>query len=186
MKFGEEILLLLFADELKEDAKSVITELQAAKKEIILLSGDNQYNVENIALKLGIKNFYFEQTPLQKSEFILQKKSQGKVLMVGDGLNDAPAIALADISISFSKASYITKNAAKIIIQGQKLSAIIEVINTAKKSVKLMKQNLLIALLYNLIAVPFAITGHVSPLIAAIAMSSSSLIVTLNSLKASR
>ncbi len=186
MKFGEEILLLLFADELKEDAKSVIAELQTAKKEIILLSGDNQYNVENIATKLGIKNFYFEQTPLQKSEFILKKKSEGKILMVGDGLNDAPAITLADISISFSKASDITKNAAEIIIQGPKLSPIITVINCAKKSVKLMKQNLFLALTYNLIAVPFAITGHVTPLIAAIAMSSSSLIVTLNSLRAGR
>ena len=186
MKFGEETLLLLLADELKEDAKSIITELQSSKKEIILLSGDNKYNVENVAAKLGIKNFYFEQTPLQKSEFILKKKSQGKILMVGDGLNDAPAIALADISISFSKASHITKNAAEIIIQGQKLSPIIEVINTAKKSVKLMKQNLLIALAYNLIAVPYAMAGHVTPLVAAIAMSSSSLIVLLNSLRAGK
>jgi Cu2+-exporting ATPase len=186
MKFGEETLLLLFADELKEDAKSIITELQNSKKEIILLSGDNKYNVENVAAKLGIKNFYFEQTPLQKSQFILKKKSEGKILMVGDGLNDAPAIALADISISFSKASHITKNAAEIIIQGQKLSPIIEVINTAKKTLKLMKQNLLIALAYNLIAVPFAIAGHVTPLVAAIAMSSSSLIVLLNSLRAGK
>lgn len=185
MKFGEEILLLLFADELKEDAKSVIKQLQDDKKEIILLSGDNQYNVKNTALILGIKQFYFEQTPLQKSELILKKKSKGKVLMVGDGLNDAPAIALADVSISFAKASDLTKNAAEIIIQSQKLSPLITILKQSKTTNKLMRQNLFLALLYNLVAVPFAITGHVTPLIAAIAMSSSSLIVLLNSLRAS-
>jgi Cu2+-exporting ATPase len=186
MKFADKKLILLFSDLLKSDADSVIKELYALKKEVILLSGDSKQIVENIAFKLGIKEFYFEQTPLQKSELILKKREQSKVLMVGDGLNDAPAIALADVSISFSKAYDITKNAADIIIQGEKLMPIITAVKIADKTLKLMKQNLILALIYNLVAVPFALLGHVTPLIAAAAMSSSSLIVLLNSLRAKK
>ena len=184
MKFGEDEIVFLFEDAPKIDAKIVIEKLQKMGKKIILLSGDNQKTVENIAQKMAISEFYFEQTPISKVNFLekLKAKSQ-KFIMIGDGLNDAPALALADVSISFSKASDISQNIADIIIQGQKLTPIILIINSAKKTIALMKQNLLIALIYNLIAVPYAIMGHVVPLTAAIAMSSSSLLVLFNSLR---
>ncbi len=183
-KFGENEAEFLFADEIKSDAKAVISSLKSMGKEIILLSGDSKNPVESVAKTLEIDQFYFEQTPVSKAEFLgkfLADKKQ--FIMIGDGINDAPALALSPISISFSKAADISQNIADIIIQGEKLSPILEVINSSNRSISLMKQNLLIALLYNLIAVPFAISGHVVPLIAAIAMSSSSLIVLFNSLR---
>ena len=133
---------------------------------------------------MAIEEFYFEQTPVSKVQFLEKLKAENKrFIMVGDGLNDAPALALAHVSISFSSASDISQNIADIVIQGQKLAPIIELLNSSKKAILLMKQNLIIALIYNLIAVPYAIAGHVVPLIAAIAMSSSSLLVLFNSLR---
>jgi Cu2+-exporting ATPase len=116
---------------------------------------------------------------------ILQKLQDAnkKFIMIGDGLNDAPSLAMADISISFSKGSDLSQNIADIIIQGEKLTPIIALIKSAKKSIFLMKQNLIISLIYNLIAIPFAILGYIVPLFAAIAMSLSSILVLLNSLR---
>jgi Cu2+-exporting ATPase len=183
-KFGEDELVFLFEDEIKSDAKAVISSLQADNKKVILLSGDREEIVVDVAKKLGISEFYFEQTPLSKTEILQKIKAENKnLVMIGDGLNDAPALAFADVSISFSKASDISQNVADIIIQGQKLMPIIHLINSSKKAILLMKENLLIALVYNLFAVPFAVAGQVVPLIAAIAMSSSSLLVLFNSLR---
>ena len=184
MKFGEEEVLFLFEDALKEDALSVIATLKKTGKKIILLSGDSEKSVRNIAQKLDIAEFYFEQTPVEKVRFLEKLKSENKkFMMIGDGLNDAPDLALSDVSISFSQGSYISQNIADIVIQGQKLMPIIELLRSSKKAINLMRQNLLIALIYNSIAVPYAIMGHVVPLIAAIAMSSSSLLVLFNSLR---
>ena len=184
LKFGDAELIFFFEDEIKSDAKSVIARLKQLKKKIILLSGDSENIVTNVAHELEISEFYFSQTPVSKVQFLEKLKAQNqKIIMVGDGLNDAPSLALADVSISFSKASDIAQNIADIIIQGEKLSPLIELINSTKKSLLLMKENLIIALIYNLIALPFAISGHVVPLIAALAMSSSSLLVLFNSLR---
>ncbi|MDX2083331.1 MAG: heavy metal translocating P-type ATPase metal-binding domain-containing protein [Rickettsiales bacterium] len=184
MKFGEDEVMFLFSDKIKSDAKTVIKKLRAAGKEIILLSGDSKKAVIDMAQKLQIEQFYFEQTPVTKLKFLENLKAENKkFVMIGDGLNDAPALAASYVSISFSQASDLAQNIADIVIQGEKLMPIIELINLAKKSIALMKQNLAIALIYNLIALPFAILGYVVPLIAAIAMSSSSLLVLFNSFR---
>ncbi len=184
LKFGDEEWVFLFEDSLKEDAASVVAQLQKMGKKIILLSGDSENSVRNVAQKLELAEFYFEQTPIAKVQFLEKLKAENKkFVMIGEGLNDAPALALADVSISFSKASDISQNIADVVIQGQKLMPIIELLNSSAKAINLMKQNLWIALIYNLIAVPYAISGHVVPLIAAIAMSSSSLLVLFNSLR---
>ena len=183
-KFGEEEFFFLFEDAAKDDAKTVIEKLTKLGKKIILLSGDSEKAVQNMAQKLGVEEFYFEQTPIAKMEFLEKLKAENKkIIMVGDGLNDAPSLALAHVSISFCKASDISQNIADVVIQGQKLMPIIDLLCFSSKAISLMKQNLVIALIYNLIAVPFAIAGHVVPLIAAIAMSSSSLLVLFNSLR---
>ncbi len=183
-KFGEDEAVFLFSDEIKSDAKQVIERLRSLNKTIILLSGDSKNAVMQVAQKLEIDEFYFEQTPISKMQFLEKLKSQNKkFIMVGDGLNDAPALSLAHVSVSFSRASDIAQNIADIVIQGQKLMPIIDLIESSKKAMFLMKQNLVIALIYNLIAVPYAISGHVVPLIAALAMSTSSLLVLFNSLR---
>ncbi len=184
LKHGNNEIIFILQDQLKSDAEAFIKSLNSANKKIILLSGDNQNIVRQTAQTLGISEFYFEQTPIEKVNFLKKLKAQNKkIMMIGDGLNDAPSLALADISISFSKASDITQNVADIVIQGAKLTPILTTLNLARRSISLIKENLFLALLYNLIAVPFAIMGHVTPLVAAIAMSSSSILVLLNSLR---
>lgn len=183
-KSGEEELVFLFEDALKEDAKTTVEALTKLGKKIILLSGDAKNPVKNVAEKLQISEFYFEQTPISKVQFLEKLKAENKsFVMVGDGINDAPSLALAHVSISFSKASDISQNIADVVICGEKLMPMIELINFSAKAISLMKQNLLIAIIYNLFAVPYAMAGHVVPLVAAIAMSSSSLLVLFNSLR---
>lgn len=184
MKIGEKEICFTLEDEVKEDAFLVVKTLQNMGKKVILLSGDVQKNVEKMAQDLNIEKFYFEKTPIEKIKILEEiKEKNEKLIMVGDGLNDAPSLALADVSISFCSALNISQNVSDIIIKNDKLMPIVELFNSSKKSIKLMKQNLAIALIYNLIAVPFAISGNVVPLGAAIAMSSSSLLVLFNSLR---
>lgn len=184
MKYGGDELLFTFQDQIKEDAQTVIQDLQNMGKEVVLLSGDSAYVVKDVAAKVGISEFYSEQTPLSKVEFLNRLKEKKKsFMMVGDGVNDAPALALSDVSISFNNASDIAQNVADIVIQGNKLMPIVTLIKTSGRAILLMKQNLAIALVYNMVAVPYAISGNIVPLIAAIAMSSSSLLVLMNSLR---
>jgi Cu2+-exporting ATPase len=184
MKIGEEQLVMVFQDQIKNDAGLVIAKLKQHGKEIILLSGDQKNAVEIVANKLQIKQFYYQKTVLEKAQFIESFIKQKKpFMMIGDGINDAPALSLATVSISFNNASDLSKNIADVIINSNQLQPILDLFLGSKKAIKIIKQNLAIALIYNLIAIPFAIIGMIVPMIAAIAMSSSSLIVIINSLR---
>lgn len=184
---GAKPVRFIFADALRTDAKEVIEELKQKKFNIVLLSGDRAPAVRAVADTLGITDFSYGVTPIEKTEHINVLKQKGhNILMVGDGLNDAPALASADVSLSPSSAIDIAQNAADIVFQGDRLRPVIEAINIARASVRLVKQNFMLAFLYNIIAVPLAIIGVVTPLIAAIAMSSSSLIVILNAMRLNR
>lgn len=177
-------LRFTFADKLRDDAKSVVKNLQDSGQKIFLLSGDRKEVVSHIAKEVGIENSESGMLPLDKVNKIKEMQNSGaKVLMVGDGLNDAPSLASADISISPANAIDITQNAADIVFQGDKLSSIITAWNTAKFSQVLVKENFGLALFYNIIAIPLAVMGYVTPLVAAIAMSSSSLIVIANAMR---
>jgi Cu2+-exporting ATPase len=184
MNFNNKNIIFTFHDELKSDATIVVKFLKKINKKVILLSGDVESEVRRIAEITGIEEFYWQKNPLEKAQ-ILQKICDKNInfMMIGDGLNDAPSLALSNVSLSFSKAVDISQNIADIVINSSKLSSIISIFLYSKSTLKIMKQNLILALIYNILALPFAMAGYVVPLVAAIAMSSSSLLVVINSLR---
>jgi P-type Cu2+ transporter len=170
-----------FADALRSDAAEVVQELKRRGYPVALLSGDRNNAVEIAARATGIETWLGELTPARKIDWFAECTKQGrKVLMVGDGLNDAPALAAAHASLSPASAADISQRAADFVFQGQGLAPVLEVQSTAKRARNLALQNFGVAFCYNIVAVPFAMAGYVTPLIAAIVMSTSSILVTLN------
>ena len=149
-----------------------------------LLSGDRSTVVADTARELGLTHATGELKPQDKIQRLEELKSQGrKILMVGDGLNDAPALAAAHVSMSPSSAADISQTAADFVFQTQYLSAVIKAYQVSHSSRRLVLQNFSLAAAYNVIAIPVAAIGLLTPLIAAIAMSGSSLVVTGNALR---
>jgi len=182
---GDRSALLSVRQKLRPDAETVVAKLKERGLELMILSGDKPESVAPIAAKLGISEWSGSLNPLQKIEIIDSLKLQGRrILMVGDGLNDAPALAAAHASLSPIGAVHLTQAQADGIFLGERLQPILAGCTIARRAGHLMKQNLLFAVLYNAMAVPIAMSGHVTPLIAALAMSGSSLLVTLNALRA--
>lgn len=170
---------------LRSDAAAVMQSLQALGFDIHILSGDRNDAVRPVAEALGIRNWLGELKPAGKIEVIETLKRQGRrVLMVGDGLNDAPALASAHVSLSPIDAANVTQAQADAVLLGDKLEPVLDAIVISRRARRLMKENLWLAVIYNAIAVPIAIAGLVTPLIAALAMSGSSMLVTLNALRA--
>jgi Cu2+-exporting ATPase len=170
-----------FADAPRGDAAAVVQELKRRRFSVALLSGDRRNAVEQAARVTGITTWQSELTPARKIDWLAECSKQGrKVLMVGDGLNDAPALAAAHASLSPASAADISQRAADFVFQGARLAPVLEVLSTAKRARNLSLQNFGVAFCYNIVAVPFAMAGYVTPLIAAIVMSTSSILVTLN------
>jgi len=173
-----------FADRLRPDAAEAVAALQREGLAVELLSGDRPAAVARAAAEAGVMQWRAETSPAGKAERLAALAAQGRrVLMVGDGLNDAPALAAAHASISPATAAEATQNAADVVFQGDALLAVVEILRVARRADRLVRQNLVLALLYNFSAVPLAILGAVTPLIAAVAMSSSSLLVIGNALR---
>jgi Cu2+-exporting ATPase len=175
-----------FADALRPDTKDTIARLKELGLTPVLLSGDRATVAERVGAELGIDVALGDLTPIDKYHYMEGLQAKGhKILMVGDGLNDAPTLAGADVSMSPSSAIDMAQNVADIVFMGDKLGVMVEAYRTAVFAQKLVKENLWLALLYNIIAVPVAVAGLATPLVAAIAMSSSSLIVIGNSFRLS-
>ncbi len=173
-----------FRDRTRPDAARVIADLKHRGLGVMLLSGDRTAVVEALAGELNIPEAGAELKPAQKVEKLAELTAAGRrVLMVGDGLNDAPALAAAHVSMSPALAADVSRTAADCIFQGEGLTAVTLALDVARRSQRTALQNFAIAFLYNLVAVPLAMAGLVTPLIAALAMSSSSLVVTLNALR---
>lgn len=172
-----------FEDELQADAAQSIAALQQQGLSIEILSGDQPGAVEHSARALGLEQWRAQVTPEQKGERLKALSAEGrKVLMVGDGLNDAGALALAHAALAPGGAIDVSQSAADAVYSGG-VSSILGILRVARTARGVMGQNFAFAAAYNLVAVPFAFMGFVTPLIAAIAMSASSLIVTLSALR---
>jgi len=176
-----------FVDALRADAADVVAALRRAGLGVHLLSGDRAAAVEPVAQALEIENWHGGLSPADKVARLHALGRDGcRVLMVGDGLNDAPALAAAGASISPASASDIAQTAADVVFQGDRLAPVTEVLTVAQKTRRLVRQNFALALGYNVVTVPIAVLGFVTPLIAAVAMSASSVLVVSNALRLAR
>ncbi|MFM5885518.1 MAG: heavy metal translocating P-type ATPase, partial [Novosphingobium sp.] len=180
---GRPTWLIPFADRLRPDVQAALADLAALGVEPAILSGDNAAAVAEVAHATGLFG-RAAATPQDKQAAIAALQAQGyTVLMVGDGLNDGPALAAADASIAPGSASDVGRQAADMVFLGDGLDAVPRAIRAARRTMAVVRQNFVLAIGYNLLAVPLAMAGYVTPLIAAAAMSSSSLIVIANSLR---
>ncbi|MBP6299246.1 MAG: cadmium-translocating P-type ATPase [Arenimonas sp.] len=183
-KNGQLMAQFLLNDAIKQGAKQLLQTLQAQQFECHLLSGDSFDKVESVASTLAISQFQARATPEQKLLYLQQLQERGKrVLMVGDGINDAPVLAQADVSIAMGSGAYISQNNADILLLNSNPEQIQQVFSIARHMQHLMQQNLRWAIGYNLIAVGFALSGFIHPGYASLGMAGSSLLVTLNALR---
>lgn len=181
---GEDPVLFLFRDQLRHDACDVISQLKDRGMALYLLSGDRPDIVSRIAQQLGLEHYQGNASPADKFKFMEHLQTEGhKVMMVGDGINDAPVLAGADVSVSPSSGIDIARNAASVVFTGESLVPLLRLLDTGIYSQKLVRQNFGMTVIYNILAIPLAIGGFVTPLIAALAMSLSSLAVTLNAFR---
>ena len=172
------------ADQVRPDAAKTTRALKAAGLALEILSGDGARAVAQVGKALQVEACSAQLMPTQKIARLQELSSAGrKVLMVGDGLNDAPALATAHASLSPASAADISQTAADAVFQGDALFPVVETLAVARAAHRMALQNFAIALGYNLLFVPLAMAGHVTPLLAAIAMSCSSLAVTANALR---
>lgn len=183
-KNGVDLARFLFDDTLRPGAAEAFRQLAAAGIETLIVSGDRQAVVDNTARALGIGKALGDLAPKQKVEELQRLGAEGyRVLMVGDGINDAPALAAAQVSMAPATASDVGRQAADLIFFNDRLDAVPEAIAVARRSASLIRQNFALAIGYNVLAVPIAIAGLATPLIAAVAMSTSSIIVVTNALR---
>ncbi|MGE0664940.1 MAG: heavy metal translocating P-type ATPase [Sphingomonadales bacterium] len=185
LKVGpREPTALHFADQLRPQAAEVIDALRRRGIAAEILSGDREDAVEAAARELGVFQHLGGQTPQQKLARIEALEAAGRrVLMVGDGINDAPALAAGQTSMAPASASDIGRTAADFVYTGDSLWPVVDAIDVARRTRAMVRQNFVLAIAYNAVAVPLAIGGMVTPLIAAVAMSASSLMVTGNALR---
>ncbi len=177
--------LIAVRQSLRPDAVAVVQALKARGLDLMVLSGDRAEAVGPVAQRLGLTQWLAGLTPAEKIAVIELLKSQGRrVLMVGDGLNDAPALAAAHASLSPITAAHLSQAHADAVFLGDRLAPVLRAVAVTRRARTLMRQNLALAAIYNALAVPIAAAGLITPLIAAVAMSGSSILVTLNALRA--
>lgn len=185
LSLGQDAPIRLeFSDRLRPGAETCVARILASGRRVMLLSGDAAPVVQDLAQRLGIAEWQAGVTPVEKAETLRGLRQQGlHALMVGDGLNDTAALAEAHVSISPASALDAARTASDMVLMGSDLAPVAEALALARKARARIKENFAISLLYNVVAVPIAIAGFATPLMAALAMSLSSISVTLNALR---
>ena len=178
---GRHVAVLGISDELRSDAPDLIRSLRAAGMRLTLLSGDRQGTAEAVAERLGGMEVIAEVLPEQKDQVIRQLQEGGhRVAMVGDGINDAPALIRADVGIAIASGTDVSVESADIVLMGDELEKIHLASELSRRTIRTIRQNIGISILYNIVMVPLAMAAMITPLIAAISMPISSLLVIGN------
>ena len=176
--------LFHFGDTLREDTLAMIRALKQAGVRLSILSGDTADAVQAVAARLGIEDARGGQSPEDKHAAIRQWQAAGEVVaMVGDGVNDAPVLAQAQVSVAVGEASDLARKSADIVLLGARMMTLVAAFDLAKRSLRVIRQNLVWAFVYNISAIPLAMLGIITPWMAGLGMSSSSLLVVLNALR---
>ena len=181
---GKIIASFELEDQLKEGAKELIEYFKSNNIQPIMLTGDNHKAAAKIAKSVGIEEYHCNINPIQKADFITKLHNQGKtVVMAGDGVNDALALSRSDIAISMGNGADISIAISDVVILNDSLKGLQDCFYISKRTFSFIKQNLAISLVYNLLTIPIAMMGYIIPLIAALSMSLSSLLVVGNSMR---
>ena len=172
-----------FESVLRSGASELVAFLKKLKIQVAILTGDNEKAAQKVAAKLGIKDFTAFCLPETKMQIVANLSQKHKVLMVGDGVNDALALQNAAVAVSLKQGADLAAQNSDIILLKNDLHALQRAIMLSKKTFIIIKQNLAFSLCYNALTIPLAFFGLVNPLVAAVSMSSSSIIVILNALR---
>ncbi|WP_169940026.1 heavy metal translocating P-type ATPase [Campylobacter sp. RM15925] len=172
------------SDNIRSGAKECFDALRQAKFMIVMLTGDNEFAAQKVANELGIKEFKANCLPVDKAKFI-ENLTQGgkKVVMVGDGINDALALSYANVAICLGSGADVSLQRSDAVLMKDDLNLLKDAIWLAKRTFRAINQNLAFSLVYNALTIPLAMAGYVSPVVAAVSMSLSSVVVVLNSMR---
>ncbi len=176
--------LIAIEDEIKMDSKEVVSKLKELKLKTILLTGDNNITAKRIAENVGFDEYQSEVLPGEKLAVISEYQNKGKIVaMVGDGINDAPALTQSNVGIAMGTGTDVAIESGDIVLMSGDLNGVVNALKLSRQTLMTIRQNLFWAFIYNIIGVPLAAFGLLNPMIAALAMSFSSVSVVANSLR---
>ncbi len=178
------LAVFVLEDPLRDDARQTIATLRARGIAISILSGDNETTVRHVGAALGVSDLHWQQKPQDKLAVLQAIQRDGAIVaMVGDGINDAPVLAAAQVSFAMAAGTNVANQSSDIVLLSNRLGDVPQALETGRDTLGVMRQNLFWAVAYNVIALPFAALGYVSPWLAALGMSISSMVVVLNALR---